>query len=177
MIGNEEGIILLQMLNDMKHRVESLGGERFLNRINELVKESPQSSKHDDKREERNARIHGADIKVDLKALDWIRRHDRYSDMLSAAREGFEAIYGVSSSEWKSLVHKAPQEVIGSANKLGDLTLRCRYHSRQRKEIADQMKKTCKDAIHLWKQSLPDAQYPKSAIALKKSDYDKLHRE
>jgi hypothetical protein len=193
-IGNQGGISLLQMMEDMNRKIDEqnckideqnckideqnriLDKERrdtIHNRIIELLNLSSQAYRFQKDREERNARVHGANIELDLEVIRWLQENDKAK--LVAVKQGFEMIYGLSFDEASSLIPTAPTEIIEWINKRSNLSLLDYYSSHNTQEISD-MEQICTDVFDLWKESCRRGMaYPEDKIQAKTSEYQQLH--
>lgn len=186
-IGNQGGISLLQMMEDMNRKIDEqnrkideqncmLDKERrdkIHNRIIELLNLSSQAYRFKKDREERNARVHGANIELDLEVIRWLQENDKAK--LVAVKQGFEVIYGLSFDEASSLIPTAPTEIPEWINKRSNLSLLDYYSSHNTREISD-MEQICTDVFNLWKESCRRGMaYPEEKIQAKRSKYEQLH--
>lgn len=173
MISNQGGFSLFQMMENMNRKLDEQGRDKMRDRAIELLNLSPQVNHFKKDRQERNARVHGANIKLDLEVVPWLQKNDE--PKLVAAKQGFEAIYGLSFDEASSLIPTAPTEIIEFINKRSDLGLLYYYISHDTQEISD-MKQICTDVFDLWKESRRrGTAYPGDEILAKRSEYEQLH--
>jgi hypothetical protein len=162
-------------LDEQDLKLKSLNKEQFLDHISELIQRSSQRHGYNQARQERNARVHDANIERSLEALDWVQFHD--NDKLSAATEGFEETYGLTFKKSKFLVRIAPKEIIEFVNQKSDLSfLGCYRLSQQSTEKIDEMKEICTAIIDLREEShRRHTAYPNDKIKAKRSEYEQLH--
>lgn len=86
-------------------------------------------------------------------------------------------MYGLSFEDASSLISKAPKEIIESINKKSNLRLLNYYNSQRTQEISE-MEQICTDILDLWTYSvLHGAAYPKEEIQVKRSEYERLHKQ
>ncbi|RAO67457.1 uncharacterized protein BHQ10_003469 [Talaromyces amestolkiae] len=180
MIGNPGGLSLFQMMEDMKRDLdeqkkinEALKTDKFRDRVIELLNHTQVHHFQKD-RQDRNARIHGANIQLDLDVVDWLQKYDEPE--VAAAKQGFQAMYGLPFEEACSLISKAPTEITESINKKSNLSLLNYYSSHRSQEIWE-MEQICTEILDVWRDSIRHgAGYPKDAIQVKRSEYERLHK-
>jgi hypothetical protein len=161
-IGNEEGLGLLaeidKKFNTQGETIRQLQEETKLIRISELGFFSGELNYA--ARAKRNEIVHGANLKRDIEALDFLKTEDKLR--LKGACEGFKASYGLSESDGRAAVKNAPEQVITAINMRRNL----RYlDSWAKKSFSRGMVANCDLIIDTWLQSVRSGKpYPESEM-------------
>lgn len=179
--SNSGGMSLFRMMDDIirgldeqKRISEALKKDMFRNRVVELLNQSTQVHHFQKDRQDRNAPFHGANIRLDLDVVHWLQKYDEPE--VAAAKQGFQAMYGLPSEEACSLISKAPTEITEFINKKSNLALLNYYNSYRTQEIWE-MEQICTDIPDLWRNYIRQGgAYPKEEIQAKRSEYGRLHK-
>ncbi|KAL3713515.1 hypothetical protein TMatcc_002218 [Talaromyces marneffei ATCC 18224] len=87
-------------------------------RATELEKLSPHFDS--EARFQRNAMVHGGNVRVDLQALDYLEACREFA-RLQNAKMGFQSLYGRPVDELRFKIADAPQEIVGILNRRATL--------------------------------------------------------
>jgi hypothetical protein len=108
----------LDALQEIISRMEEVKN-RMRNRAIDLMNISEtgrrQIRQHGPDRRQNHRSYRSADIKSDLRALDWAELNEK--GILKDAEEGFELKYELSSKVYRAFIRDAPEEIIQTINR------------------------------------------------------------